>query len=109
MVDGATSDGPAGQRRVHHTSHRAICKGALVTLSLACVRNVGTVRALVFASDSRLRSGEAWDSCPKIFTLPRSDCLISFAGQTHYAYPLMLQMIQSSEVFRPSRSRRFYL
>ncbi len=58
-----------------------------MTLSLAWIRSVGTVEELVFASDSRLRGGQVWDCCPKIMTLPRTDCLISFAGDTSYAYP----------------------
>lgn len=31
------------------------------------------------------------DSCPKILTLPRNDVAIAFAGETGYAYPLMMQ------------------
>ena len=77
-----------------------------MTLSVAWIRTVGTVEELVFASDSRLRAGQAWDCCPKIMTLPRTDCLISFAGLTDYAYPLMLQMIRSIEFYPPSLNRR---
>lgn len=77
-----------------------------MTLSIAWLRTVGSVEELVFASDSRLRSGEAWDCCPKILTLPRSDCLISFAGSTAYAYPLMLQMARAIEFYPASSDRR---
>jgi hypothetical protein len=77
-----------------------------MTLSVAWVRTVNTVEELVFASDSRLRFGQAWDCCPKILTLPRTDCLISFAGDTHYAYPLMLQMNNAIDMYPPSRMRR---
>jgi hypothetical protein len=80
-----------------------------VTLTVAWVRKVGRVSELVFASDSRLRFGAAWDCCPKLFTLPRSDCLISFAGDTHYTYPLLLQMINSMAFFSGSRTRRMDL
>lgn len=45
---------------------------------------------LVFATDSRLRGGEAWDSGIKLFDLGRSDCLLCFAGATQRAYPLVL-------------------
>ncbi|MDQ0755057.1 hypothetical protein QFZ61_001044 [Arthrobacter sp. B3I4] len=77
-----------------------------MTLSIAWIRSVGEVEELVFASDSRLRNGQAWDCCPKIMSLPRSDCLISFAGDTQYAYPLMLQMIQAIDMYAPSSDRR---
>lgn len=76
-----------------------------MTLSIAWIRTVGSIQELLFASDSRLRSGQAWDCCPKILTLPRSDCLISFAGETDYAYPLMIQMARAIE-FHPASSKR---
>jgi hypothetical protein len=77
-----------------------------MTLSLAWIRTVGNAEELVFASDSRLRAGRAWDCCPKIMTLPRTDCLISFAGETDDAYPLMLQMVRAIEFYPPSLNRR---
>ena len=46
---------------------------------------------LVFATDSRLRMGEAWDMGLKLLNLGRSDCLLCFAGDTQRAYPLILQ------------------
>jgi len=64
-----------------------------MTISLAWVRKVGTVEELVFASDSRLGFGCRWDCCPKALALPRGDSVISFAGNTMYAYPVMLQAI----------------
>jgi hypothetical protein len=76
-----------------------------MTLSMAWIRTVNQVTELVFASDSRLRGGEAWDYGPKIFTLPRSDCLISFAGVTARAYPLILQMAHGIEFFPKSHNR----
>jgi len=39
-------------------------------------------------------------------TLPRTDCLISFAGETDYAYPLMLQMARAIEFYPASFDRR---
>jgi hypothetical protein len=77
-----------------------------MTLSIAWIRTLGSVQELLFASDSRLRAGQAWDCCPKIMTLPRSDCLISFAGETDYAYPLMIQMARAIEFYPPSFNRR---
>lgn len=77
-----------------------------MTLSMAWIRGLGKNQELVFASDSRLRSGQAWDCCPKIMTLPRSDCLISFAGETDYAYPLMIQMARAIEFYPVSSDRK---
>lgn len=64
-----------------------------MTISVAWVRTAGKSQELMFASDSRLCFGARWDCCPKILALPRNDAAISFAGDTHYAYPVMLQAI----------------
>src|SRR4051812_18193212 len=77
-----------------------------MTLSMAWVRTLRSRQELVFASDSRLRGGEAWDCCPKILRLPRTDALLSFAGATWRAYPMMLQLISGIEFYPPSRDRR---
>ncbi len=45
---------------------------------------------LVFATDSRLGGGEAWDTGQKLFDLGRQDALLCFAGATNRAYPLIL-------------------
>jgi hypothetical protein len=70
-----------------------------MTLSIAWVRKVGDTEELVFAADSRLSAGQDWDCCPKILTLPRSDCAICFAGDTDNAYPTMLQLKAAIDVF----------
>jgi hypothetical protein len=80
-----------------------------VTLSIAWVRSVGGTEELIVATDSRLRFGCAWDCCPKIIELPRSDCLLCFAGGTAYAYPLMLQAENSLGLHPKSRTRAFDL
>ena len=61
---------------------------------------------LLFASDSRLSGGQRWDGCPKILALPRSDALMSFAGATDAAYPVMLQLANSIAHYPPSVERR---
>lgn len=76
-----------------------------MTLALAWLRTVGDVQELVMASDSRLRFGCAWDCCPKIVPLPRSDCAICFSGDTMYAYPLMMQMASTIESHPRSMNR----
>jgi len=62
-----------------------------MTISLAWVRKVREVKELVVASDSRLSFGCRWDCCPKVLALPRGDAVMCFAGNTMYAYPVMLQ------------------
>jgi hypothetical protein len=64
-----------------------------MTISLAWIREVGTVKELILASDSRLCFGARWDCCPKILALPRNDSAICFSGDTMYAYPVMLQSV----------------
>ncbi|MGV7095695.1 hypothetical protein [Desulfovibrio sp. QI0434] len=63
-----------------------------MTVAVAWVKQCGSSKQLLIASDSRICGGLRWDQCPKIITLPRSDCAICFAGQTEYAYPMMMQI-----------------
>ena len=79
-----------------------------MTLCAAWIRigNSDEGQELVFATDSRLRGGEAWDSGIKLFDLGRSDCLLCFAGATQRAYPLILHAgasIKSSVVWSNPR------
>lgn len=62
-----------------------------MTLLMAWLRTVADQEELVFASDSRLSGGSDWDCCPKLLLLPRGDSILSFAGSTIDAFPLMLQ------------------
>jgi hypothetical protein len=77
-----------------------------MTLSMAWVRNVGQHEELIFCSDSRLRFGCAWDSCQKVFPLPRGDCAITFAGDTQFAYPFIHAAINSVSLHRGSKDRQ---
>jgi hypothetical protein len=76
-----------------------------MTLGMAWVRNLGSLRELVVASDSRLSGGQFWDANPKIMLLPRTDCVLSFAGSTLDAYPLMLQAFNAIETFARLKTR----
>lgn len=80
-----------------------------MTLTVAWERTLPTGPELVFASDSRLRSEGAWDAGPKIFRLPRSDALLAFAGETIWAYPIVLQIIATIDANESSRRRYFGL
>lgn len=62
-------------------------------------------RYLYFASDSRTRGGNVIDCCPKVLTLPRSDCAICFAGNTAATYPLMMQLANAIDAHQPARDR----
>lgn len=64
-----------------------------MTIAIAWTRSIKDCDELVFVSDSRLSGdGLTFDSCPKVMTLPRTDCAIAFAGYTGHAYPLMQQL-----------------
>ncbi len=71
---------------------------------IAWVRTVHDCEELVFVSDSRLSSdGRNFDACPKILTLPRTDCVIAFAGYSGHAFPMMLQLQRAIDSYAPSR------
>jgi hypothetical protein len=72
---------------------------------MAWVRSIGSIRELIVGSDSRLSGGQFWDANPKIMLLPRSDCVISFAGDTNDAYPLMLQAYNAIQMFPAAVNR----
>jgi len=77
-----------------------------MTLAMAWVRSLpGQCEELIFATDSRLTGGKTVDCCPKILIPARSDCAICFAGDTDYAYPLMLQMSYAMQHHEPCRTR----
>lgn len=77
-----------------------------VTLLVVYRRKVMNHYELVFGSDSRLGGGGNMDFAQKIFQLPRSDALFAFAGDTKYAYPLMMQLLRAVEDYPYSASRR---
>lgn len=60
---------------------------------------------LYIASDSRTRGAYVFDSCPKVLTLPRSDCALCFAGSSSETYPLMVQMAYAIAAHEPARDR----
>lgn len=60
---------------------------------------------LYIASDSRTRGSMVIDCCPKILTLPRSDCAICFAGNTAATYPLMMQLANAIAAHGPAHDR----
>ena len=66
-----------------------------MTLCVAWIRQVNDTEELVFATDSVLTGGEKWENGIKLFELPRKDCLLSFAGSTARAYPLILNLVSS--------------
>lgn len=77
-----------------------------MTISIVWTRRIGRCEELVFASDSRLSGdGAVMDYCPKIITLPRSDCAICFAGYTGTAYPLMSQLALAIQAHAPMLRR----
>ena len=73
-----------------------------MTIAIAWTRAVAGCEELVFVTDSRL-SGDGcnFDACPKVITLPRSDCAIAFAGYTGHAYPMMQQLALAIDAHAP--------
>jgi hypothetical protein len=83
-----------------------------MTLSVAFIRRLPERvqrEELVFASDSRLSGGQRLDHGTKIFELPRTDALLSFAGQIEYAYPFAHQLITAIRIYPRSADRRYPL
>jgi hypothetical protein len=78
---------------------------AAVTLVTAWVRRIKTVEELVVASDSRLTGGLTWDAGPKLFPLNRGDAVLAFAGDTAFAYPVLLQIMRSMDDFESAANR----
>ena len=69
-----------------------------MTVRLAWIGRVGeSARDLVFASDSRLRMADAWDTAQKVFPLNGLNALVSFAGHTELALPVIKQLQNSVE------------
>lgn len=66
-----------------------------MTLCVSWIRQANNTEELIFATDSTLTGGERWDNGIKLFELPRKDCLLSFAGSTLRAYPLVLNLVSS--------------
>lgn len=81
-----------------------------MTVAIAWIRKYRDWEELVFASDSRLSGdGRNLDVCPKILTLPRTDCAICFGGETEHAFPMMLQLALAIDAHWPTRQGSFPL
>lgn len=66
-----------------------------MTLCIAWIRETPE-EELIFVTDSALTgAGERFNHGVKLFELPRTDCLICFAGDTERAYPLILNLISA--------------
>ncbi len=76
-----------------------------MTLAAGWIRKVNNCEELVFISDSRLCGGHRWDECPKIMTLPCENCVLGFAGDTDYAYPMMMQVSFAMSEYNKIRTR----
>lgn len=76
-----------------------------MTLVTAWIRETSNGGQLVVASDSRLSFGARWDCCPKIFPLTRNDSLLAFCGDTAFAYPILLQLVNAVRNYEKAESR----
>lgn len=76
-----------------------------MTLVAAWIKQVSSGGQLVVASDSRLSFGARWDCCPKIFPLARNDAVLAFCGDTAFAYPVLLQLVNAVVNYEKALSR----
>ena len=76
-----------------------------MTLVSAWIRDSGNGGQLVVASDSRLSFGARWDCCPKVFPLLRNDSILAFCGDTGFAYPILLQLLNAVRNYEKVQSR----
>lgn len=76
-----------------------------MTIAASWVRRIKDCEELIFISDSRLCGGHRWDECPKLTTLPGNTCVLAFAGDTGYAYPMMMQIRQAMAGYTRIESR----
>lgn len=77
-----------------------------MTVAVAWLQQTNKGNEYLFLSaDSRLRQGGAFDCGPKILFPTRGDCALCFAGDTYFAYPMMLQLYFAIEAHRPARTR----
>jgi hypothetical protein len=76
-----------------------------MTLVVAWIRRLKRQDQLIVASDSRLSFGARWDCCPKIFPLVRNDSVLAFCGDTAFAYPILLQLVNSVRNYEKTASR----
>jgi len=76
-----------------------------VTLVAAWVRTIKDTEELILATDSRLSGGHTWDCGPKIVPLRRGDCALCFAGNTAYAYPIIIHVQHYVEMYERALSR----
>jgi hypothetical protein len=80
--------------------------GASMTVGVAWTRTINSCEELIFVTDSRLSGdGRNFNACPKVLTLPRSDCAIAFAGYTGHAYPMMQQLALAIDAHAPLKRR----
>jgi hypothetical protein len=70
-----------------------------MTIAIAWTRKVLDYEQLLFVSDSRISGGATFDACPKVLTLPRTDCAVAFAGYEGHAFPMMLQLGLAIDAF----------
>lgn len=74
-----------------------------MTITIGFVRHTGRGMELILASDSRLRSGGAFNAGQKVFVIPGLNAGLAFAGDTITAYPMIQHLISSAENYPSAR------
>jgi len=81
-----------------------------MTISAVWVRTLETgAEELIFCSDSRLSNGKRFDHCQKVFRFTRTDAAIGFAGDTDWAYPMIVAAVTAADLHLPSQTRALTL
>ncbi len=76
-----------------------------MTLCIGWVRKVGNTNEICVVADSCLTGGQKFLAAPKIFPLPRRDCVIACAGPTLYSFPIVEHIVRAIELNQKLRER----
>lgn len=81
-----------------------------MTISAAWIRTLENgAEELLMCSDSRLSNGKRFDHCQKVFRFTRTDAAICFAGDTDWAYPMIVAAVTAADLHLPSQTRALTL
>lgn len=81
-----------------------------MTIAVAWIRTLENgAEELLICSDSRLSNGKRFDHCQKVFRFTRTDAAICFAGDTDWAYPMIVAAVTAADLHLPSQTRALTL
>lgn len=81
-----------------------------MTIAAAWIRTLENgAEEMIFCADSRMTGGKRFDHCQKTFRFSRTDAAICFAGDTDWAYPMIVAAIAATGIHIPSQTRQLSL